>query len=177
MPIFLISGSRNLLETSGTVQACNGIALHYLTQGPILSLLMVTYVLSKHVAVVTLWWKQCIDCNPTSFLIYLKALNRTRHALLSYTAVATSFKAPCWHTVVKCGFIIHWIMKNNNYYWGMTLFTITGHLAFHFCIAVANLRFHVHLDCENTTHVSRASANAKAWLIWLLYHGIHYYKK
>jgi hypothetical protein len=54
VPIFLISGSLNLLETSGTAQACNGIALHYLIQGPILSLLMVAYVLSKHVAVVTL---------------------------------------------------------------------------------------------------------------------------
>jgi hypothetical protein len=32
----------------------------------------------------------------------------------------------------------------------MTLFTIIGHVALHFPIAVANIRLHVHFDYENT---------------------------
>ena len=172
MPIVLISGSFNLLEPSGTVQACNGIALPLPYSGSCIQ------PDDGYTCVV----ETCSSCYKYDksniltvfllfFFIYLKALNRTRHALLSYTSVATSFKTPTWHTIVKCSFIVHWVMgNNNNNDWGMTLFTITGHHKFHFCIAVANIRFHMHFDCENTSHVSCASTSPKSdsFACWIM---------
>jgi hypothetical protein len=49
VPIFLISGSLNLLEPSGPVM---GLLYHYLIQYPVFSLMMVIHALAKHVAVV-----------------------------------------------------------------------------------------------------------------------------
>jgi hypothetical protein len=94
--------------------------------------------------------------------------------MFSHVARATRFKLPCWHTIVKCGFIIHLIMTKTNTGWDMfvfsplfvSLFTTVSQISFPSCVAIPNfqratltssekigVRNHVHSDYENTNNV------------------------
>jgi hypothetical protein len=38
----------------------------------------------------------------------------TQHAIFPYAASITRSKLPCWHTLAKNGFIIHFLTRNSN---------------------------------------------------------------
>jgi hypothetical protein len=47
----------------------------------------------------------------------------TQQTMFSHVARATRLKLPCWHKIVKCGFIIHLIMRKTNTGWHAFVFS------------------------------------------------------